>query len=131
MKNNTRLYFLSMGSFWLVFGLITTFYPKLMDMFQSEVGIASKTAFSDHVWLHDGLDILALCAILFALSRATVTPTILRATAIAALLPTIGIFNSLLSTPYWNPLFIGAGLGCFVFVIWGFMLARRQSAVLA
>jgi len=124
---SSRFYLRCMMAFLLVFGLITTFYPKLMDLFQSEAGIAAKTAFSDHVWSHDGLDILSFCILLFAISRETVSRRMLQAVALAGLLPTLGIFTSLLHTPYWNPLFIGAGSGCLAFVIWGFVLARKMG----
>ena len=123
--NKTKIYFTSMGAYWLVFGLITILYPKMMDMFQSETGVGAKTTFSDHVWLHGGFDIVALCVLLFALSREAVTRNILRATAIAALMPTIAITYSLFGTSFWNPLFIVAGLGCFAFVVWGFVLAAK------
>jgi len=46
---------------------------------------------------------------------------------VAALMPTIAIFWSLVSTPFWNPLFIAAGLGCFAFVVWGFVLAAKTT----
>ena len=127
-NKSSRIYLICMGLFWLVFGLITTFSPSLMDMFQTEEGINAKTAFSNHVWAHDGLDIIAFCIILFALSRETISRNMLRAVALAALMPTIGIFYSLLTTSYWSPLFIGAGLGCFAFVVWGFVLAGRIPA---
>lgn len=123
--NKTKIYFTSMGAYWLVFGLITIFYPKMMDMFHSETGVGAKTTFSNHVWLHGGFDIVALCVILFALSREAVTRNILRATAISALMPTIAITYSLFGTSFWNPLFIAAGLGCFAFVVWGFVLASK------
>jgi hypothetical protein len=129
MTNNdstkTKTYFTAMGAYWLVFGLITIFYPKLMDMFQTEIGVSEKTAFSDHVWLHGGFDIVALCVLLFALSRESVSHKIIKATAIAALMSTIAITYSIIATPYWSLLFIGAGLGCFAFAIWGFILARK------
>jgi len=54
---------------WLAFGLGTTFYPQMMQLFMSPEGIAASTPFSDHVWLHDGLDIISVCVLLFALSR--------------------------------------------------------------
>jgi Flp pilus assembly protein protease CpaA len=121
----SQTYLTLMGFYWLVFGLITTFYPRLMDLFQSSEGVATQSAFSDHVWFHGGLDILALCVLLFTLARMPANRTILRAAAVAALMPTIAIAYSLLATPYWNPLFIVAGLGCFAFVVWGFLLAER------
>jgi hypothetical protein len=123
-----------MTLFWLVFGLITTFAPSMMDMFQTPEGVAAKTPFSNHVWTHDGLDIIAFCIILFALSRENVSRNVLRAVALAALMPTIGIFYSLATTSYWSPLFIASGVGCLVFVIWGFTLSgksmQREIAVL-
>lgn len=120
-----RTYFLSMGAFWLVFGLITTFYVPLMDLFQTAEGVAAKTAFSTHVWFHGGLDILALCVLLFALSTLPPNRTMLRAAALAALGPTIAIVWSLVATSWWNPLFAVAGIGCFAFAVWGFLLSNR------
>ena len=123
----TRLYLTCMTLYWFIFGLITTFYPKLMDLFQTETGINAKTAYSDHVWRHDGFDILGLSVLLFVLSRETVSRNLLRATALVALLTTIAIISSLVTTPYWNPLFIGACIGCFAFVVWGLILARKAA----
>lgn len=122
-----RTYFLSMGAYWLVFGLITTFYVPLMDLFQTAEGVAAKTAFSSHVWFHGGLDILSLCVLLFALSTHPPSRTMLRAAAVAALGPTVAIVWSLVATPWWNPLFAVAGLGCFAFAVWGFLLSRRYG----
>src|SRR5258707_590062 len=120
--SSTKNFFLAMTAYWLVFGLITIFHPPLMDLFQTDQGINAKTGFSNHVWAHGGFDIVALCILLFALSRETVSRNILRATALAALMPSTIIAYSLIGTNYWNPLFIGAGLGCFAFVVWGFWL---------
>ena len=120
-----RTYFLSMGAYWLVFGLITTFYASVMNLFQSAEGVAAKTAFSNHVWFHGGLDILALCVVLFALSTLAPSRTMLRAAAVAALGPTFAITWSLVATSWWNPLFAIAGLGCFGFAVWGFLLSSR------
>jgi len=125
--NNTKVYFLSMAAFWFIFGLITTFYPALMNLFQTEAGINSITAYSNHVWLHDGLDILSISVLLFAISRETVGRNILLAAAIVALLVTIGITYSLLTTPYWNLLFLVPGLSCLAFSIWGFRLAGKSK----
>ena len=47
--NSTKVYFIAMAAFWLVFGLITTFYPALMNMFQTETGINAVTTYSDHI----------------------------------------------------------------------------------
>jgi len=123
--NPTKIYFIAMATFWLVFGLITTFYPALMNMFQTETGINAVTTYSDHIWRHDGLDIIAISVLLFALSRETVSRNILIAAASVALLVTIAIISSLLTTPYWNMLFLVPGVSCFAFVVWGFMLAAR------
>ena len=125
--NPTKIYFIAMAAFWLVFGLITTFYPALMNMFQTETGINAVTTYSDHIWRHDGFDIIAISVLLFALSRETVSRNILRAAAAVALLATIVIISSIPSTPYWNMLFLVPGLGCFAFVIWGFMLAAKTK----
>src|SRR5258706_14930104 len=114
----SRLYLTCMAAYWFIFGLITTFYPRLMDLFQSEEGVNSKTVFSDHVWFHGGLDIIALCIVLFALSKEAVTTAVLRAVALAALMPTIAIGYSLVATPFRNPLFYVAGAGCLAFVVW-------------
>jgi len=127
MTYKTRIYFLAMCAYWFVFGLITIFYPALMDLFQTKTGIDAKTAVSDHVWLHGGFDIVALCIVVFALSKEKVSSNVLRATAVAALMPATAIIFSLVKTSYWNPLFIVAGAGCFVFVVWGFVLAGKMK----
>ena len=69
--NPTKVYFMAMAAFWFVFGLITTFYPALMNMFQTETGISAVTDYSDHIWRHDGFDIIAISVLLFAISRET------------------------------------------------------------
>jgi hypothetical protein len=125
--NPTKIYFIAMAAFWLVFGLITTFYPALMNMFQTETGISAVTTYSDHIWRHDGFDIIAISVLFFALSRETVSRNILIAAASVALLVTIAIISSLLTTPYWNMLFLVPGISCFAFVVWGFMLATKTK----
>jgi hypothetical protein len=126
MSDHTaRRFLLGMAAFWLPFGLITAFYPSLMDLFQTPEGIGAKTAFSDHVWRHDGLDILSICVLVFAISRMRPTSTTLRLVGVAALMPTIGIAWSLAATPYWNPLFIVAGLGCLAFSVGAFVIAAK------
>ena len=129
MPSNHRTFFASMALFWLFFGLGTTFYPRMMQLFMTPEGIAASTAFSDHVWLHDGLDILSVSLLLLALSRLPTTRTALRLAAIVGLLPTIGIMNSVLATPYWQPLFLVPGLGCFAFAVWGFALSQQAPGV--
>ena len=127
MASRYRTFLVSMSLFWLVFGLATTFYPQMMQLFMSAEGIAASTQFADHVWLHDGLDIVSVCVLLFALSRLTATQTTLRLAAIVGLLPTAGIVYSLLTTPYWRPIFLVPGMGCFVFAVWGFALSRGAA----
>ena len=68
MPTASRRYLIAMALFWMVFGLGTTFYPRMMQMFMTQEGIAASTASSDSVWLHDGLDILSVTVLLFALS---------------------------------------------------------------
>ena len=121
----TKVYFIAMAAFWFIFGVITTFYPALMNMFQTEAGIGAVTSYSDHIWRHDGFDIIAISVLLFALSRETVSRNILTAAAIVALLVTIAIISSILTTPYWNMLFLVPGVSCFAFAVWGFMLAAK------
>ena len=125
--NKTRIYFIATAAYWLVFGLITTFYPRLMDIFQTEAGINAKTKFSDHIWLHDGLDIICVSILLFMLSREAVSRNMLQATAVVAALVTFAIVYSLLTTPYWGVLFIVPAAGCFFFTIWGFVLSKRAG----
>jgi len=127
MASKYRTFLVSMSVFWLLFGLGTTFYPQMMQLFMSPEGITASTPFSDHVWLHDGLDILSVCVLLFALSRLPASQTTLRLVAIVGLLPTAGIVYTLLTTPYWRPVFIVPGMGCFAFAMWGFALSRRAS----
>ena len=131
MENNNprpaKVYFIAMATFWFIFGLITTFAPALMNMFQTEAGISAVTTYSDHIWRHDGFDIIAISVLLFALSRETVSRNMLRAAAGVALLVTIAIISSLLTTPYWNMLFLVPGVSCFAFAVWGFMLAAKMK----
>jgi hypothetical protein len=110
----------------LVFGLITAFAPGLMDLFQSPEGVSAKSAFSSHVWFHGGLDILAFCIVVFGLSLGEPSARMVRAVGVAALLPTTAIAYSLAATPYWNPLFVVAGLGCLSFAAWGITLGARN-----
>ena len=128
MTSVHRTYLSSMALFWLIFGLGTTFYPGMMQLFMTPEGIGASTSFSDHVWLHDGLDIISVCVLLFALSRLPATATTLRLAALVGLLPAFGIVNGIVATPYWQPLFIVPGLGCLSFAIWGFVLSRRAIA---
>jgi hypothetical protein len=125
--NPAKVYFVAMAAFWFIFGMITTFYPTLMNMFQTQAGISAVTTYSDHIWRHDGFDIIAISVLLFALSREPVSRNILRAATIVALLVTIAIISSLLTTPYWNMLFLVPGLSCLAFAVWGFMLTAKMK----
>lgn len=124
---SSKIYLRSMAAFWLVFGLITTFYPTLMNLFLSEKGINQSTAFSNHVWFHGGLDILALVVVLFTLSTENISRKVLKGISIAALGPTIAIVYSLLFTTYWSNLFILSGLGTFSFFVWGMLLSNKKE----
>ena len=117
-----------MATFWLLFGLGTTFYPRMMQMFMTPEGIAASTPFSDQVWLHGGLDILSVCVLLLALSTAPATRTTLRAAGVVGLLPVVAMIYTLAATPFWTPLFLVPAAGCFAFGIYGFLLAARIPA---
>lgn len=114
-----------MAVFWLVFGLGTTFYPRMMQLFMTPNGVAASTVFSDHVWLHDGLDIISVCLLLVALSALPTTKTTLRLAAVVGLLPTAGIVSGLMTTPFWTPLILIPAAGCFGFAAYGLWLASR------
>ena len=100
MAPNHRKFFTSMATFWLLFGLGTTFYPRMMQLFMTPAGVSASTAFSDQVWLHGGLDILSVCLLLLALSTVPATKTTLRLAAAVGLLPTAAIAYTLITTPY-------------------------------
>lgn len=129
--SRAKLFLRLMAGYWLVFGLITTFAPGLMDLFQTPEGVSAKSAFSTHVWFHGGLDILALCVVLLALARETPSRQVVGAAGTAALMPTIAIAYSIVATPYWNPLFIVAGLGCLAFAVWGIALSAGSGTASA
>lgn len=131
MASSYRRFFIAMAIFWLCFGLGTTFYPRMMQLFMTPEGIAASTAFSNQVWLHGGLDILSVCLLLFALSTVPATKTTLRLAAAVGLLPTGAILYTLAATPYWTPLFLVPALGCFGFAAYGFWLARSVPAATA
>ena len=125
MSAKPRTFLLCMASFWLVFGLGTTFYPRIMQLFMTAEGIAASTAFSDQVWLHGGMDILAVCLLLFALSTVPPTRTTLRLAAAVGLLPTAAMVYTLLATPFWKPVFLVPAVACLGFAAFGFALARQ------
>jgi hypothetical protein len=123
--HTARRFLLAMVAYWLVFGLITVFQPALMDLFQTSEGVAAKTAFSNHVWMHGGFDILSVCALVFAIARGPLSPALLRGAGVAGLMPAIAIAWSLLGTSYWNPLFVVAGAGCLAFGAGALVVAAR------
>ena len=131
MTPRNRLYFTAMALYWLGFGLGTTFYPKMLQMFMTAEGVAASTPFVAHVWFHGGLDILSVVALLFALSRMPEGKPAYLAGAVVGLLPTIAIVYSVVATPYWSPLFIGPSLGCLAFGIWGLVLAGKVDGASA
>ena len=131
MTSAHRKFFVAMAIFWLVFGLGTAFYPRMMQLFMTQDGITASTAFSDHVWLHDGLDIISVCLLLFALSTIPATKTTLRLAAFVGLLPTLGIISGLVSTPFWAPLILIPAAGCFGFAVYGFWLSSRFATTTA
>jgi hypothetical protein len=42
-----QIYLGAMAALWLVFGVITIFYPRLMELFMTERGREADTAFPD------------------------------------------------------------------------------------
>ena len=126
MASTYRRFFIAMAIFWLCFGLGTTFYPRMMQMFMTPEGIAASTPFSDQVWLHGGLDILSVCLLLLALSTGPATKTTLRLAATVGLFPVAASVYTPLATPFWTPLFLVPAAGCFGFAAWGFLLAGRM-----
>jgi hypothetical protein len=125
MTSTYRTFFVAMALYWLGFGLGTTFYPRMMQMFMTPEGIAASTAFSDQVWLHGGLDILSISVLLLALSTVPATRTTLRAAGLVGMLPVVAMIYTLAATPFWAPLFLVPAAGCFAFGVYGFVLAGR------
>jgi len=128
LASTHRRFFTSMAAFWLVFGLGTALYPKMMQLFMTADGIAASTAFSDQVWLHGGLDILSVSLLLLALSKLPATKSTLRLAATVGLMPTIAIVYTLVATPFWTPMFLVPAAGCFGFAACGFWLAGHAPA---
>jgi len=123
MQARSRQFLLAMATFWLIFGLGTTFYPRIMQLFMTTEGISATTPFSDQVWLHGGLDILSVSVLLLALSTVPPTKAVLQAAATVALLPTAAIVYTLVATPFWAPLFLVPAVCCLGFALYGFRLA--------
>lgn len=123
-----QTYFRVMALFYLVFGLITTFYPRLMHLFMTQRGIDASSSFANNVWLHDGLDILSVALLLFVFSTLPATATMLRVAAIVVLLPVVAILYSLVATPFWSPLFLVPAVAAVALSVWGFVLARTAGS---
>jgi hypothetical protein len=66
---NTKVYLRVMGIYWLGFGLITSFYPALMDLFQTDFGIESKTSFWTMLFVRSGVGCLPYSIWGFSLAR--------------------------------------------------------------
>ena len=123
-----QTYLRLLAAFWATFGLITTFVPQVMELFMTDEGKDAGTAFSDNVWLHDGLDILAVALLLWVLATLPASAKTLRAAAVVALAPVLAIAYSLIATDFYNALFLvplGASLA---FSAYGFTLAQRRPA---
>ena len=89
-------------------------------------GNRSVDGVSDQVWLHGGLDIISVSVLLLALSKVPATKATLQLAAIVGMMPTAAILYTLVTTPYWTPLILVPGLGCFAFAVWGFLLSTRM-----
>src|SRR5947209_254579 len=113
-----RIYFRVLAVFYLVFGLITTFYPRLMHLFMTQRGIDASTSFSTNVWLHDGLDIISVAILLFAISTLTPSRLVLSAAAVVALMPVLAILYSLTATSFWSLLFLVPAIAALAFAVW-------------
>lgn len=122
-----RTYFRVLAVFYLAFGLITTFSPRLMQLFMTEKGVEASTPFSDQLWLHEGLDILSVAILLFAFTLVPTTRVALRAAAAVALLPVMAIVYTFLATPFWSPLFLAPAAAAFALAAWGFGLTLPRG----
>ncbi len=120
-----RTYLRTLALFYLAFGLITSFYPRLMQLFMTQQGVDASSAFSDQVWFHGGFDILSICILLFAFSTMPATKTSLRAAATVALFPSVAIAYTFVATPFWSALFLLPGAASFAFAVFGFAIAHR------
>jgi len=60
----------------------------MMQLFMTPAGIAASTAFSDQVWLHEGLDPLSVCLLVVALSTLPTMKTARRLTPTVGVMPT-------------------------------------------
>lgn len=123
-----RFYFLAMAGYWSIFGLGAALSPGTMNVFLSPEGVAASTAFSDHVWLHAGLDLLTVGVLSFGLSFVPAVSFMLRVAGVAALLPAVAVGVSVFGTPYWNGLFVIPGIGFLAFAAAGFILGHRVTA---
>lgn len=119
-----RTYLRALAAFYMGFGLVTTFYPRLMQLFMTQQGIDASSPFSDQVWLHGGLDILSICILLFVFSTLPITKKTLQAAATVALLPVVAIVYTYVATPFWKPLFLLPAVIALAFSAYGFVLAH-------
>lgn len=122
-----QIYLGAMAALWLVFGVITIFYPPLMELFMTERGREADTAFSRQLWIHEGFDILAVALLLFILSRMTITAMTLRAAAAVVLFPTAAILYTIITTPFWSVAFLILAVVMVGLALYGFALARSAS----
>ena len=119
-----RNYFRVLALFWLTFGVITIFYPRFMQLFMTQRGEDASSEFADNLWLHDGLDILAVSILLLLLSTMPITQASLRAAAVVSLIPVIAIVYSVVATPFWSELFLLPAAAALGLSIWGLSLAQ-------
>lgn len=123
-----KIYLRVLALFWATFGLITIFYPRFMELFMTDEGEDATTGFTDNLWMHDGLDILAVTTLLLVLSTLTINRTTLIAAGVVSLKPAVAIMYSVFATPYWSALFLLPASAAVALGIWGFILAVRFRA---
>ena len=121
-----QVYLQALAIFWLVFGLITTFYPRVMELFMTDRGRDAGSSFSRNLWLHDGLDILCVALLLLVLSTMPATRKILLAAATVSLAPVVAISYSLVATDFWSASFLIPAAAAAGFAVYGFLLARTS-----
>lgn len=95
---------------------------NVIELFMTDRGQDAGTAFSRNVWLHDGLDILAVSLLLFVLSTMAITRKTLLGAATVALAPVAAILYSLLATDFWSPLFLIPAAAAAAFAVYGFLV---------
>lgn len=123
--NNPKVFLRVVAVYYFGFAFICTFYPKLMELFQTPLGLASNSAFANHVWFHGGLDIFSLVLLIASLSIGNISARTIKTISAVLLFPAFATFYSYFSTDYWTPLFLGIGIVCIILSIWGVWLAGR------